>query len=387
MKTGSGQSFTCHALHDKERRSLCILELIRKKGPISRTDISKSAGINVVSVSNYVNNFIGAGLVLEKGLAVSSGGRKPELVELNRAENFVIGIDVCRTGATAMVSDIGVNVIAKNSVQLPAVKREAANSVLALVDGVLKSAGIAKEKVRAAGLSVCDEALLYVRDAVEARLGVRALVGNAPTCGAYAEKRLNAAADADKLLYVHSDLGKGVMIDGDICTGCDGGLSGRAPRSAAAGAPSEAEKARYLEPWTDYLGVAESAVREVSRGVGTKMVSLLGGNGIEAMTVDIVIEAARARDDTALNIIESVAITLGLRIAYLINLYRPQAVVLGGGLEKAADISLPFIVKMVQKLSLRECARTVKIVPAALGDEALCLGAAALAAREVFLSA
>jgi hypothetical protein len=108
MKIKGGRRFTCHALHDKDKRSLAILELIRNKGVISRTDVSRASGINIVSVSNYINSFIEKKLVLEKGHAESSGGRKPELVELNAKESCVIGVDMCADGISVILTDMGV---------------------------------------------------------------------------------------------------------------------------------------------------------------------------------------------------------------------------------------------------------------------------------------
>src|SRR3989338_5343295 len=64
-------------LTDKERKNLAILEVIRKNGPISRTDISKITEFNIVTVSNYVNHYIKKGLVIEGELDESTGGRKP----------------------------------------------------------------------------------------------------------------------------------------------------------------------------------------------------------------------------------------------------------------------------------------------------------------------
>jgi predicted NBD/HSP70 family sugar kinase len=376
MKTMSNSVFTCHALHDKEKRSLAILELIRKKGVISRTDISRATGINVVSVSNYIASFIDKKLVLEKGHAASSGGRKPELVELNAKENFCIGVDICAGNLSAILSDIGMNIIAKSNIPRPENKRDIAPAVIGLIENVMRSSGIATENVRAIGIGVCCESLLPVRDAVEKKFNIDTLIGPAATCGAYAEKRFNPAAGTDKVLFVHSDLGRGIFIDGDICTGC-ADSPGETERSPA-------DNVKYLDPWSPYLGMVETVKREVVRGVGTKVVSLSGGD-IGKITESVIIDAARQNDETALNIRHSVAITMGLRIAYLINLFGPDVVVIGGGPEKAQDLTFPLINKMVKRLSLKKYADTIKIIPCSLGDEGLCMGAAALAVREVFL--
>jgi glucokinase len=208
-----------------------------------------------------------------------------------------------------------------------------------------------------------------VRDAIEKKFNIDTFIGACATCGAYAQKRFNPAADVNKVLFIHSDLGHGIFIDGDIFMGCT---------------DSPGDKERYLAPWSSYLGIVETAKREVARGVGTKVVSLSGGD-IGKITEAVMIDAARQNDETALNIVQSVSITIGLRTAYLINLLGPDVVVIGGGLEKAEDLTFPLINKMVNRLSLKKYADTVKIIPCSLGDDVSCMGAAALAVREVFL--
>ena len=75
--------FSFHILQDRERRNLSILELIRRKGPISRAEISRALGSNIVTITNYADYYINKRIILEVGLDASSGGRRPELLELN----------------------------------------------------------------------------------------------------------------------------------------------------------------------------------------------------------------------------------------------------------------------------------------------------------------
>src|SRR3989338_6900440 len=112
-ETEKNNNFTFGNLSDKELRNLEIFELIRKRGATSRTEITKITGINIVSVSNYINDYMKNSLVLEKGLDVSSGGRKPELVELNKDGNYVIGVDLAKEETRISLADLGMNVIEK----------------------------------------------------------------------------------------------------------------------------------------------------------------------------------------------------------------------------------------------------------------------------------
>ena len=103
--------FTYHVSQDRQRKNLAILELIRKKGPISRADISRALGLNIVSVSNYLDFYINKKMILEVGYDVSSGGRRPELLELNAKSAYIAGIDVGPDTIKAVVTDLQVNVV------------------------------------------------------------------------------------------------------------------------------------------------------------------------------------------------------------------------------------------------------------------------------------
>ena len=57
----------------------------------------------------------------------------------------------------------------------------------------------------------------------------------------------------------------------------------------------------------------------------------------------------------------------------------------GGGIERAESLILDSIKKTVKKLALKDRSGAVAIISGSLGEEAVCLGAASLAAREIFL--
>jgi Mn-dependent DtxR family transcriptional regulator len=55
-------------LSERARKTLHILDTIRRSGPISKTDISSLIGVNVVTVSNYVEDFLRQKIIFEKEL-------------------------------------------------------------------------------------------------------------------------------------------------------------------------------------------------------------------------------------------------------------------------------------------------------------------------------
>ena len=98
-------------LGDREKKNLSILDAIRKKGPIGRTDISKLTGFNIVTVSNYIDHYIKEGLVSEGGYDTSTGGRKPMLVDLNYKSAYVIGVGFDMVDMLGVVADLRGNIL------------------------------------------------------------------------------------------------------------------------------------------------------------------------------------------------------------------------------------------------------------------------------------
>ena len=103
--------FSYHILQDRERKNLAILELIRKKGPISKAEISRILGFNIVTITNYLDYYIDKRIILEVGLDVSSGGRRPELLELNAKSSYVVGVDIGPEVITAAIADLKIKVV------------------------------------------------------------------------------------------------------------------------------------------------------------------------------------------------------------------------------------------------------------------------------------
>ncbi|MDD5617735.1 MAG: ROK family protein, partial [Candidatus Omnitrophica bacterium] len=84
--------FKDDTISDRAKKNLSILDTIRRAGPISKTDISGLIGVNVVTVSNYVEDFLRQKLIFEKELDVSKGGRRPVLLDLNNDCGYTIGV-------------------------------------------------------------------------------------------------------------------------------------------------------------------------------------------------------------------------------------------------------------------------------------------------------
>jgi glucokinase len=90
----------------------------------------------------------------------------------------------------------------------------------------------------------------------------------------------------------------------------------------------------------------------------------------------VLLERARAGDPAALGVLDGIARRLGATIGSLVNIFNPEAIVIGGGWGKAAG---EFLLEGAREVMLREALSPgrdlVRIVPAELGPDAGVVGA------------
>lgn len=399
--------FSYHILQDRERKNLAILELIRKKGPISKAEISRGLGFNIVTITNYVDYYIDKRIILEVGLDVSSGGRRPELLELNAKSGYVVGVDIGPESISAVVADLKIKVVAKSRIPRPAgTMEDLISEVMKIIDDTIKKSKIDPGLIKNIGIGISGivdypsgtihdtdptrgrtkVSFVKFSTTIEQKFNVPVYIGNDASCAAFGERTLNPGADVDNLLYVYSDVGCGMIIQGDVyigSSGCAGEIQ------LAFGALQKDEKSSlkeytYLRPWGVDLGVVFEAQQAIEKGISTDILKLAKAE-VKLITKEIVIDAAKKGDKVAAELIRNAGANLGIRIAYMINLFNPAVVTIGGGMESSGDILLDAVKASVKKYGFEEPTSIVKIMPSLLGEDAVVLGAASLATREVFI--
>lgn len=398
-------------LTERGQKSLTLLELIRRAGPMTRTELSQGTGFNIVTVSNYVSDFIKGGLVVERGFDVSTGGRKPVLIELNAKAGFALGIDVGPMDfpnivMRAVITDLRGTVVHQHTQpRLVATMDEVLGQVGELIREALKASSVDPAQIQGIGIGVggiLDERAGTIRDTShrgtrtsylilqgrwEQEFHAPIFLGNDATFAGYGEYRLGLSRPVNNVVYCYSDVGASLILNGHVYWGSCG----------AAG-----EVGLYVPTDDDYLnwvkgpgflvsnvwdlGLATQARKLIEEGQATSISQLVNGK-LDAVTMEVIIQAAHAGDQLAKEVIEHSALQLGIRIASIVNLLNPEVVIIGGGIEKAGGYLLEPVWRAVKRYAYEEPASLVDVVPAKLGDNAVALGAACWVIREVFIQA
>lgn len=395
---------------EKEKRNVDILEVLRKQGPISRPDISKELGLNVVTISNYIDDFLKQNIVYEKELDISEGGRRPVLLDLNYQAGFVIGVGLNFMNMVGVLVDLKGNIVTKTQIARPKSSvREVAESLLEIVREIFRRSKEYAPKIKGIGVGIAglinkkngsihwpqktENYYTYssvdfaLREMIEKEFDLPVLIENDATCACFGESWLDLGHDIKNIIYMFSGVGSGIMINGEIYTGADGYAGELSIYNYKEDTLFNCKTADtcFLKRWEMDLGVVEE-VRNLLNKEKEAEKRFFDETSVPADDIDLksVFMAARAKNPVACGILATTAKRLGIKIAFLVNLLNPQVVVIGGGFEEAGDDFLNKVSSTVKEWAFREVTKDLKIVYSQLRENAVALGAASLVIQKVF---
>jgi len=396
-------------LSDKQRKNLSILELVIKHGPISRTDISRLTGLNIVTVSNYVNEFIEKDLVIEKGFDVSTGGRRPTLVELNPKFGYIIGVGLTAFNIVGILVDSKMQVICEVKKERPAQGSEAViDKLVETVEEILSKSKVDAAKIKglgigipgvvdeegqtirwlgAMGLSVVSISGVSLKDIFEKEFGIPTLVEHDAACGVFGERWFGFEAGIKDMIYMYTGVGCGLIINGQIYRGSTGSAGELGIFNPAE--TDEEERRREsanLGTWELDLGIVYHAKQSLKEGVKSRIFDLAENNP-DKIDLASVIEASKSGDKLANELLETAGRRLGKKIAFLVNLLNPEVVVVGGGIEQAGAVFMDSVKRTIHYWSREENIRNLRIVPSRLGGNAVATGAVCLVLQRILMNA
>ena len=402
---------------EKERRNLAILEIVRRSRDVSRAEISRITHLNIVTISNYIDDYIQKGLVMEKGLDISTGGRRAELIQLNPKYGYAIGIDLGPPQITEEAYLIGVMVdVSGRTIAKAKIKKEEEpqekfiEKVVNLTGEVFAKSKVPQDRVAKIGLGiwgVLDRRKGTVRYAVEKgsvlsyanmqsiledKYGIRTLVEHDATAGVLGEKwmGIGLTKEAENIVYICSDSGCGLILNGELYYGAS-----KSAGELNINPPTPGSGDDYCWSKYDYgcgfrsrgidLGISSRArfYFEQNEDAPSKIMDMAGGDRSK-ITFKIVVEAAAAGDTIAKGLLTDAGDYLGVKISFLINLFNPDTVVIGRGIDKAGDIFMEAVRASIKKWAYEESLGVSRIIPTSLGEDSIACGAAALVMQEVF---
>ncbi|MFE3670221.1 ROK family transcriptional regulator [Streptomyces goshikiensis] len=312
-------------------------------GPASRQEIAAATGLSFATVANLVAELLEAGVLREAGREDSQGGRPRARLAVDPGRGALVGVDVAETSVQVVLFDLALTELSSVRLTLPAAgvrPEHVVDTIAAGVEGLLGAEG-ATPRVLGAGVSVPGlverEGGVSVfspywswrdvplRSLLAARLAMPLYLDNPLKAGTVAEMWFGAGRDVDDLvvLTLRAGVGVGIAIDGALYRGA-GNSAGEWGHTCLVRGGRECRCGRR--------GCVEAYVS--SRGVAATLRELDPASPFleadEDTVVTRVAEAAAVGDSMAAETVARTAAYLGEAAADLLNLFNPQALVLGG---------------------------------------------------------
>lgn len=181
------------------------------------------------------------------------------------------------------------------------------------------------------------------------------------------------------LLTIGTGIGSGVVLDGRLWRGpgFSAGEIGHIPVRTDPEAPEcGCSRRGCLETLASGRAIARDGTAAAARAESPRLAAILNEKG--RVSAHDVAEAARAGDGVARRIFDEATDYLASGVATIINLFNPEAVIIGGGVAGAWDLIEPVLSRQVARRAFPPNLAFLKgILPATLGEDAGAVGAAA----------
>lgn len=310
---------------------------------------------------------------------------------------YYIGIDLGGTNISAGIVDENGNILVKAST--PTMNGRAAEDIIDDMSGLcsklmeelklevndIESIGVGMPGTmdKKKGISIYANNLNFdnvnVVEEMGKRINLPCYIENDANCAAIGENVCGVAYGSKNLIYITigTGVGAGIIINGKVFDGSFGG-GGEAGHMVIVAEGEECTCGRK-GCWEAYASA--SALRREGRIAAakypnSKIYDLVDGN-IKLIDAKTVFDAADLGDEIALEIIDKYIKYLAIGLVNLVNIFQPEAIIIGGGVCAQGDkVIKPLIEILNEKVYGKELKTKISI--ATLGNDAGIVGAAML---------
>ncbi len=375
----------------RAQHSRLILNLLWEHQEISRAELARRTSLSRSTVSAIVSDLLSKGLAKEARAGVSSGGRRPIILEFQDQSSFIVGIELGATHISCVLTDLRCNGRASWSAPAP-VRDEpevALQKMTMAVRSVLEAGGVQPFQVLGVGVAVPSPVdqerpgeLLplivpkwkgyNIATHLEESFKRPVFVDNDANLGALAELWWGAGSSARDIAYIKvaTGVGAGLIINGRIFRG-SGGIAGEIGHTSID--PNGPRCICGLKGClTTFIGTPALLERAKDK------LHASGSNRLPPAGIDELVNAALDGDAMSVELIHYAGDKLGVGIANMLNLLNPKMVVLGGGIARAGDLLLDGVRATIGGLSLPESIINTQIRTTGLNEWGIAVGAATL---------
>ncbi len=366
--------------------------------------MAATLGYSVPTVAKYVGELISDGYFVECGKMDSHRGRKPIIYGVNPSACYFIGVDISRFALNIglmnltgeMVCEVALNDFHFDNT--PATLDRVCHSVVEF----LAQSGVEGDKVALVNINISgrvnslsgesysifnfednDEPLAAI---LTEKIGHPVRIENDSRAMTFGELSTGNARGYRNALFINASwgLGLGIIVNGELYYGRHG-YSGELGHINVYNNEimCHCGKKGCLETEVSGSAIHRKLLERIRQGQAS-VLSPRVASGQPISTFDIVCAATRNEDPLCIELIEQTGAELGRQLANLINIFNPEAVIVGGVLALADEYFLPPIRSAIRKYSLKLMCKDIEVLTSANPQKAGMVGACMVARQSFF---
>jgi predicted NBD/HSP70 family sugar kinase len=356
-----------------------VLALIRAGAARTRGDVMEATGLSRMTVAQRIDALLATGLIRHAGTASAPRGRRAAHLEFNASHSVVVVVTVETTHTRVAVTNLVGEVLEEQDIEVAVVDgpEPVLQAITAAIDVSLRRAGMPRTEVSGVGIAIpgpVDPHTLRpsqppimpgwdaypVADHLHDALGAEVvLVENDANVMALGEQSVNyPSTDSLCLVKVSTGIGTGIVLDGRIYHGVDGGAG-------------DIGHVR-LSDYPDVVCQCGSRGCLAAIASGRAVASALSEHGIEAQSGRDVHRLLAQGNTAAMGLTQDAGRRIGEVMATVVCLLNPEILVIGGALASAPLIS--GLRESLYPLSLPRATRHLDVRLSTLGENAVVVG-------------
>lgn len=360
---------------------ISILKLLCNQETVFRAEMARETNLSLPTVQRIIDDLLSKNVVQIQEVGVSSGGRPPLMLKLNKDIYHIVSVDIDEYRTKVLLTDLKLNII--DQLIVDNIQTDTAQSILVRAVNMVKTVLTKnKEDIRTiAGIGICIPGLVdakngYVIYSNELNWsGINAIYffKEEFDCLIIVEESSRAFARYEKLF------GAGLRYDNYMCLSLGDGISsslvikGKAIYGASEVAGQLGHMAVEREGRRCSCGnygcldlyasgnAIEKKAKEIVRNNEDSLITDLAYGDANKVDLFVVFEAAKSGDRCALDILELAAEYLGMAVTGMINLVDPQAIICGGKMSDS-QLFMDMFKEVLKKRHMSMLGRKVEII-------------------------
>jgi len=316
------------ALND---RGKYIFNIVQKNGPITRNELMDITKIKLTTLNRDIEILIDKKIIIEADIGESTGGRKPNLYDVNQSEFYIIGIDISRTYTKIVITNLKLKIIEERLLSHEYKIENISEIIPTLIKNICMELRIEKSSIVGIGIGIIDGFNIKpLYDVLDKELDTIICVDNGANAAVIGEYNFGIGKGKKNIAYINCGVGirtgiisSGVLIrtinnledafghmivdvNGELCSCGNHGC---------------------IESYVSISNITKKFIDEIKEISGSYL-----NKKLDNINYRDVCNLAENKNEVTVNVIKNSALYFGIGLANYMKLFNPELIILSGPL-------------------------------------------------------